>query len=878
MKLSIFFFVIFVFAFTGCAQQKTKKSSEKLCASWDVLHGIVDDHGLLGYVGEESGTLRLEFTPGYYDALSPIFLRLRPAEGTDVMPVFFKQDGTGLEASVRKTADGLFIEFPGDSGLFAMELHAGTLKSLEVDYSAPMEYPEPLAEANPVFVSPKGNRWNVSPSCEIHDGKAVLCNQALQAVFSLAPHFTLDSLTVAEADANVLVNPAETRLLRFECGGRMFDLTSAMVDGTEIVENTLRVQFHWDTPAVSGTLEVACENDEIVFQAALQNDSPETLSLKVVFPHFGGVRISEKSEDDFYFFPYSGGMIANQPLDWRDIYGDGRILHQFLDIFSPSRGAGIYLRIDDEVGKFKVFSLRKGRGASKGYTHPIYPWDGVIDISRIISRPLEETYFVAFSVDYQQLDRHPQGKYLFPPARIGTHAGTWKNGFRRYANWARKICPPRPFPSALTDRWNLRAGFGLESPLFSDDSCGNSYIGRHEHNGNSPGDIIEMVGWWTIGHVAPFEVPLEQDDILGEKYWRVPRWVDPATGELSYSYHFGDYDEYNPQWGGLPRLRAHLDKIRQGDQIPIFYLTPYGLSAGTRAAKRWIPQYAAINPAFKNPLPTPVDPTEPAGIVINYMKFCPCLDTEEYMDHVAETVARVCRETGVDGFRLDEIGGPGYLCLSKLHQHKFAEYGNTEEMAAQVELTRRVHRAMDQVRPGLVLLSEFLGNGFLASQLEGALTYDCENDIKSPARPAPINVTREFFPECKQFEIDVSPDSQTRWKYWFWNANGTYNSCYTEPLRQMLMRNNDAFAFGKVTILEEGFPVGVLVNRFEGEKGRFIRNILNIRTTSQQVSIPVRAGWKYVELLSGDSLVPKDGRISFTIRPKSLLCIAEVSQ
>ncbi len=869
--------LLFFLALSGCVPKTEALPPGRLAASWNVREGLRDARGILGYVGEEEENLRFELTPGWSDENQPMLLKVKASpEAKGIVPRLASADGAPVEVEVHWKGRWGILEIPPHSPVFSLEVPRGSLESLVLEYHAPSEYPEPVADATPRISVAAGRRHEGVLSCEKLGDMAVLQNEVLRAEFSLSPHFTLTSLKVAEAgDAEALAHPSETCLLRFACHDRMYDLSKALVDQAEVEGTTLRVRFHWEEPAVSGVMEVACLPEELSFRATLRNEDSASQSLKIVFPHLSGIRLSKNVGDDYYFYPYSGGMVANQPLDWRDNFGDGRVLHQFVDIFSPSLGAGMYMRVDDAVGKFKTFSLKKGGKATQGYTHPIYPWPGILDLTRMVSRPLEDTRFIAFSVEYQQMDRQPGEEYVVPAACLGAHGGNWKEGFRRYAQWVRRVSPPRPFPSLLTDRWNLRAGFGLSSPLLNNEEADRSYIGRYERNGVSPGDIIEMVGWWTIGRTAPFEVPLEQDEILGEAYWRIPRWVDPATGTLAYSYHLGDYEEYNPQWGGLQRLREHIDRIRKADQIPIFYLTPNGISAGTRAAKRWIPQYAVINPAFQNPLPTPVDPKEPDGIVLNYMKFCPCLDNEEYMDYLAETVARVCRETGIDGFRLDELGGPGYLCLSKSHSHLFAEYGNTEEMAAQREIARRVHQAMDEVRSDLVLLTEFPGNDLLASQIEGALTYDCQNDIKNPVRPAPINVSREFFPECKQFEIDTSEDSQKRWKYWFWNANGTYNSCYTEPIRQLLVKNRDAFAFGKVTVLEDGFPTGILVNRFEGDQGRYIRNILNVQTTTRLVSVPVRPGWRYVELLSGKTLAPRDGKVICPLRPQGILCVAE---
>lgn len=854
-----------------------KYDVEKRCAAW-VRPGMLNDLGhLIGYAEAERQTRRFELRPGYYNASEDLKLSVT-FNGTPGKVRLLDKTGAVIAVEAQVSGNMLEYELPAGNPLFAIEAEDTAIEELEILYYPPREYPAQPADASPVFQKSPFSRWNVEAICRVTNGRAILQNSALRAEFSVSPHFTLERLYVAEAGRNILVNPLETHLLKLEANGRMLSLRDAQVSSVNNTTAGLTVSFIWKNAGIGGTMIVSCEDDELEFALNLRNESSEEAALKTVFPHISGLCISESGEKDYYLYPYSGGMIDHAPLNWRDIYGENRVHHQFMDLFSPSKGAGLYLRVVDERGMFKVFSMRKGLNPTFSHVHPIYPWGGVIDISRIVNNPLDRTECTGMSVDYQQRNCERGSQCSYPPVRFGSHAGSWRNAFRRYAEWAKSVWPPRPFPSRLTTCWNLRAGYGLARPLLGNREYDEKYIGIRDRDGKSPGECIELIGWWTVGDTAPWSVPFGEESILGEKFWKIPLWVDPATGKMVYSYHLGDYDGYNPQWGGLPALREHIRKVREAGQVPIFYTTPFGISHGTRAAARWIPKQAVINPNFVNPQPTPKDPKEPVGIVLNYMKYVACIDNEEYIDYMAETMRRVCEETGIDGIRLDELGGPGYLCLSMAHKHLYAEYGNTEQLAASAELASRVHKAMDSVRKGLVLLAEFPGTGRLLAQLDGTLTYDCQNDIGLAVRPAPINLTREFFPECKQFEIDTSEKSASRWQYWFWNANGTYNSCYTEKVRQLLSQNADAFALGRMTTLEEGFPYGALVNRFEGKGGRRIRNILNVLDVSQRISIPARAGWRYMELLSGKVLDVKDERVEVTVRPHFVVSVAETEK
>ncbi|MBP1583231.1 MAG: hypothetical protein J6866_04680, partial [Victivallales bacterium] len=839
-----------------------------------------DGEKVIGYAAMEGDRLRLELVPGRYNDQAPVTVQAeyagKPGQAlsTDIKHQELKPDVITAENSLTTT-------FASGARLFGLEFTNAKPVAVTVTFAPTAQYPAPVINPVPVMAPPCGQRRQQEPRCELTAETAVLSNQALRADFQLRPHLALRQLHLAEIDRQILLKPEETLLLRFEYMGKIYSLREACIVGIRPLDGQagFLVDFSYPELQLSGQIQIACLEDELEFCLKFHSDSEPAKDLKVAFPHFSGLQLSDQPEDDYYLVQWGGGLVANQDIFWRSFYGADIAEHQFMEVFSTSRGGGMYLHIRDEQGLLKSLDFRKGYYPLPDFSHPLYDWPGVLDVSRFLAEPLAPTSLCALTVAYQQISLKPGGDYDYPPARLGTHAGNWKAAAARYAAWAKKTWPPRPYPSALTGKFNLRGGFGLAKPLLNNPQFDKSYIGLFSHDPatrKGAGEVIEMIGWNTIGRTAPLGVPFEKDDILGPKYWRVPRWIDPATGTLAFSYHIGDYLEYNPQWGGLPVLKAHIDKVRQAGQLPIFYLTPMGISMKTKAEERWMPRQAVINPYFKNPLPTPVDPKEPIGLVLNYMKYCVCIDNAEYIKYIADTVAQVCRDTGIDGFRLDELGNPGYICRSTLHEHLFqTNRGDNAWMRAVARMVKEVHAAMDDVRPGLVLLTEFPGNDMVFANLEGALTYDSQTKLNS-ARPAPINLQRVYFPECRLFEIDTAPDAQDRWFNWFWNANGTYNSCYNEDLRLILNANADAYAFGQMETLEDGFPAGILVNRFTGKDGRLVRNLLNINPVTRMASVPARPGWKYVELLTNRELPVQDGQVTVPVRPRSITAVAEV--
>src|SRR5690606_28105349 len=136
------------------------------------------------------------------------------------------------------------------------------------------------------------------------------------------------------------------------------------------------------------------------------------------------------------------------------------------------------------------------------------------------------------------------------------------------------------------------------------------------------------------------------------------------------------------------------------------------------------PKYGVVNPNFPALAPLDMPPAPRDGHVIQYYSYRMDVNNEEFIDMVAQNMARLVKDTGADAFRLDELGFGGFACYSTQHSHLFGELGQHWAMRAMAELAKRVHAAASAVKPDFVLTAEYPGADIQAANLDGALVSE----------------------------------------------------------------------------------------------------------------------------------------------------------
>ncbi len=837
---------------------------------------LTDPGGFAAYCQLEDGNLRLEPAPGSWDMAREVTIAIQ-------------HDGPepSVEWLLREKAKAPFARLPGEATTYqlspcrktpdALVVHpaAGTaLRRVTVSYqanTAPRAEPPNL---RPDTQPPAGQRGPLQTTVrQQEDGTVLLDNGALRAVFRVHPNLELLSLHAAEVDRDLLANPAATQLFRLQVGERALGCRDATVEELAVTQDGFSATLvPTGLPAMQVLFRARLVEDELELGCTVRCTGPEPIQFHLAFPHLAGLQLGDNPADDYYLFPWGGGVIANQPVSLRTAYGENTAWWQMIDLFNPTRGGGFYLRIDDPTGLYKAPHLRKGADVSadsflddtgQGYLLPEMQWRTALD-----PEP-----GVGLCFDYLRRDRQPGQEFAAPNARLGTHAGDWRQAMRRYADWSKATWPQRPFPSRLTTRWNVvPAGWG-QAPLVGPD-------GQYRTDYIKPeNDVPELMSWWSWSDKGPWGVPMDRlEEELGTALYKryAAYWVkEPVTGRLMYPLNRGDYNGYMPQWGGLPALRAHIQRMKDAGLLPMFYTDPLLADINTKMGRDHGPEYGVMNPRWKDPYNTG---KTPEGYVGSYGGYNMCQDTDWYQQWLAGTIARVCRETGIDGVRLDEYGHRGYVCTSPHHQHLYAEPEHNAWLQALARSSHLVHQAMDEVRPDLILTTEFPGTDQMAAALDGAIVYDVRR-IRS-FRPVPLNLLRFYFPACRPLEINRPPRPEAKdWMLWNLVAAFGGSIAYTAQEHQILTANNDVLVLGQAEPLVPTLVPRVYANRFTAP-GKTVWTVLN--GTGHTVDAPVLAvepapDVRFVDFFANRELIPDEhGTVRLRLRRDQTVVVARL--
>lgn len=684
------------------------------------------------------------------------------------------------------------------------------IQHLEITYQPPLGLEsggEKRPSITPKVSAPIAQATVQTPQCSITADEVILSNGYLRFKLATGQALSMQELQAAYTNwENVIRHPEATELFWLLVNNeqvRARDFKVLDVRPLAAPACGVQVELLAEKYALQGTLKVQVDTtQEIQIGLQLQNKSTtESLRVKTAFPHLGGIVISEHEEDDYYLFPIKGGVISNETAYLNTAYGETTAFWQMIDTYSPSKGMGVYVRIDDATGIHKHMSLSKGEEQgvtfnSVGYRAPDY------EISWAAEKLLPADHpGTALGFGYQARTLAPAAKHEFPTAIIGVHAGDWHAAMENYAEWAHRVWTWQPYPSALTGLYgyNLVAGTGMLKT--------NPDTSRHyqlEYAELSP-------GWWLRGETGPWGVPLDKElkqanELLGTAYMqRKKDWfgVDSVTGKMMFALNRGDY-EYNPAWGGLTTLKNYVDGLKEAGAKVGVITYPLLVSGDTKLGRAYGERLGVMNPIwdkdkrkYEGSLWTPLNP---AGYVNAYAAWNMCLDNAEYHDLFIANMKRLAEDLRV-GIRVDEMGISRANCYSKKHEHIYAkEPGDLTYFQGQGEFLRKLRLALDEVDPYLPLIAESPGNDYLSRSLTGALVYNTSTSVRVPElSPVIYSLIRFYFPEVRLFDFLVNETEEKYYQQAFWQAmplRGApwdMESQYPRALFEILKENTDAF-------------------------------------------------------------------------------------
>ena len=218
----------------------------------------------------------------------------------------------------------------------------------------PVDMAPPMAE-------PAGKAVPREPLCETDRDSITLANATLRCRFSTADgRLTLRSLHNEFTAAEMLLRPALSALFVVEANGKRF-VGSRDFGLTSVSRGNDGFEALLCSPEIGllVVLHASIDTEGLRLSARFENSSAQALDFRVAFPCINGLKLSDRTEDDYYYFPWGGGVFSSRPTVMRLGYGDSQALWQIMDVFSPTKGGGVYLRGDDDKGFNKTMSLRK---------------------------------------------------------------------------------------------------------------------------------------------------------------------------------------------------------------------------------------------------------------------------------------------------------------------------------------------------------------------------------------------------------------------------------------------------------------------------------------------------------------------------------------
>ncbi len=740
----------------------------------------------------------------------------------------------------------------------------------------------PPANMAPAILPPSGNAVDRSPAIEEHAEGFELRNATLKARFSTREGLRLESLYSELAATELLVEKDFTHLFMVDLGdGRAISARDWPVEKTSVQGN--RVEITLKGATLTATLTATIEEDALRLGLKLTNHSTEKASWTALFPQLGGVAISDDPKDDYYCFPYFGGIIQTIDTELHQYYSANEALWQMVSLFSPSRGSGLAIRSTDPNG------LVKGIRLDKGLTPPVYS-KAVSNLGSRLPKnalwkqppPRSRASNIAF--DYQRYHRAPGESYTYPDVVIEAHTGDWKVAMKRYTNWARQTWSFQKPSQDLNRVWLMQtiiATTPTERPV---QKSAYNFETKEWYSGYRKDgiDMGEFRHWNEWSQEGPFGVSLSGgiDETVRQMHgkWRYFFFHDPVRQRLMNAVNDGDYD-YNPSLGGLDGLKEGIAIARREGALTQLYVNCFIVDSTTRMGRNHGLKHSIVNPWVEH-TPGPLPETPAGDHLITYAKWSMCTDNAEYQRLFAENMARIVRDTQVDSLRIDQMGYTGFVCLSKEHQHLHAEPGEHAAMQGMYGMLTQTRAACEREKPDILILAEYAGSDRLTSQLNGALQHEMRKVIPG-LRPVPLNVYRFAFPELTIFENITTSHSLPDRSYhqiMLWNGVSLFQRYWPEKIHTMLKENSDALHSMDVEALVPTLRESVYANEFRTD-GKTITTLLNLsEATVDGELLPVKnqAGWHYVDLLNLQPLAPgkKTGALTLTLKEKRTAVVA----
>ena len=737
-----------------------------------------------------------------------------------------------------------------------------------------------------------------SPRLTEGEGADLFENGAMAVEIGHANGLALTRLDHASMGVSAFGEETRERIFVLEVGDQRLTASDFTVDWRGVLlSDADKVSVVYDIShagaSLVGRFRVTMDRSaELLLGLSIQNRSEQNQVVKAAFPVLSGVGWSEGFTGDRFLYPFGTGIVLSHPARLRSGYGGGKTCFQTMASYCPDLGGGLYLRVNDQSGEYKILHMLKADANESDPTFKIDPilvdaFHGRAPHELILWEPFEEVLGTSMAFSYFGRDLAPDEQWRFANATIGVMNGDWHVAMSAYQKWFEGFSHKNKYPNKLTDAFNYDSTgpeWGYRGPGDKEAYNTDPTQWGHKAMGHVADDFmtkivdgLEHSGYWE--HEEITDEILAEHQATAAKYGLTHKLFPDRYGMLEGKNvlwgNQGDYGltGYNERWGGLPAFREYIAELKSRGYIPTFYINKAEAHFGSVMGKAHGPDWATMYPEGHYFWP--------------YYDWQMCMDHQPWRAYLAQTCARIIEETGGDGVRIDEMGGASRICLNRKHPHTFARWRHYNELQAQSDAARQVRQAMDAVNPDSVLLTESLGIDVLGQYIDGCLLYDLtEQPFTSHVAAnwegfVGINIYRFYFPRHKLFDYQIW-EKHPEWR--LFNATGAFNRewCYREHERQMLKDNADAFGSLKPEPMIRSRIPRVYVNRFPAKYKTVytVYNAGNAPAKGALMPVAAKKGAHLVDLYRYREIATteEDGRsiVQIDLPPRTVTCIAHL--
>jgi hypothetical protein len=638
-------------------------------------------------------------------------------------------------------------------------------------------------------------------------------------------------------------------------------LRSHLVSDHEDVPLEVIINVHMDS------------SNETLWSFDITNKGRENLEITVVWPVLDYLEVGANVWPDYYegnlhgnwyFVPRFGGMISSSTIDLALAYGGGAWM-QVIDVYHPGHDGGLYFWVKDNTGIYKTFEFKKKsevhskmgiwfRGEHDTVNLPqVMQFDDKGSETGWSERP--ERAGIGIAVHYLPAVLSPGKSISAPDFVAGLHKGDWHAGISSYMGWVRTWYQPR---HRAPPWWYQNFGIGgIDYNNYGDSYSLLELFSAGERLQGAA--VVQPVNWWKRSKEDAFGKKLDND-----------AWFRGA-------YH-AETQGYIEEYGGMDGIRSAIDEANNSGKHVVFYTEGMVLSKSSPAGREYGDKWAIKCPdggknVFFNVYNSDVE---------QCWNVCPA--TTGWQDYLSDSLARIVRETGVDGIYIDSIGARHDLCYNQDHKHKSAG----DIMQGRWDLLSKVRSKMDEVNSDSVLWLELPSCDYISQLLDGSWCWTLSGLPGSDDILGCANIFRFCFPNLRLFEFGA--ENPEKLKRIFFYGQGAYLPHYYWKdklfvhIKAIYEENYDAFCSESPVPFVETLQGKIYANYFPA-KDKNIWTIAN--ENSFTVNTPVLTvdhipGSHYVELVEMNevdaSVEGEKATLRTSVGAQDVACIVQVPE